>query len=87
MLLTRLWSEGGNGKRRGKGGVETPDTSLVRRNQINKGREKERKQGGGVWKPLTRLWSEETKQNRREEEQREEKGGGRGGRLSSLTRL
>ena len=53
----------GNGNRRGKGGVETPDTSLVRRNQIKQRGEKGEllQKRGEVWRPLTRLWSEETK--------------------------
>ena len=59
-LLTRLWSEEAKkrGGRQGEGGVETPDTSLVRRNQGEGGR---RKKGKVVWRPLTRLWSGETK--------------------------
>ena len=84
MLLTRLWSEGGKFQK-GKGGVETPDTSLVRRNQFTK-----RGRGGNegeVWRPLTRLWSEETKRNRRGRCRGDEKGKREEGRLSSLTRF
>ena len=46
--------------------METPDTSLVRRNQEEGGR---RERGKVVWRPLTRLWSGETKKG-------PEKGGG-----------
>ena len=57
LVRRSQWKE----RRRGEGGVETPDTSLVRSNQ---------KRGGRVvrevvWRPLTRLWSGETKRNRR----------------------
>ena len=87
-LLTRLWSEGANGKRRGKGGVETPDTSLVRRNQIKQRGEKGRtKKGGGVETPdasLVRGNQKKKERGRGRQERREER---RGGRLSSLTRL
>ena len=74
------WGE----RRRGKGGVETPDTSLVRRNQKRGGRKEKKEE---VWRPLTRLWSEETKRNRRKEGADRRKRGRGEGRLSSLTRL
>ena len=41
--------------------METPDTSLVRRNQEEGGG---RKEGEVVWRPLTSLWSGETKKKK-----------------------
>ena len=71
------WKE----RRRGRGGVETPDTSLVRRNQTNKKGGRKDSKREEVWRPLTRLWSEETTRNRREEgaDRRRREEGGEGG--------
>ena len=54
-LLTRLWSEETKRRERkqGEGGVETPDTSLVRSNQEGTGREEGGE--GGAETPDTSL--------------------------------